>query len=121
MECSLLAGKPVVGLGRDIPKYEAVLGQLLGDCLNGGLQPFVRAWQKPEDCGEQRRGIQSVRVVVLAQDSTVADTMSEDVSLDFVCARGPFRLEPVVAADRRKLGGPVKSHPAHQLRRDVVL
>lgn len=89
--------------------------------LTVACSPLVCARQEPEERSEQRRGVQRVRVVVLAQDTTIADTMGKDFGLDFLRELGPFRLELVVAANRGELGGPVERNPAHQLRRDVML
>ena len=57
---------------------------------------------------------------MLAQDP-LADSMLKDVRLDLVRRRPPGALEVGVAPDRRQLRRSVERHPAHQLRRHVVL
>ena len=96
-EGPLLAGQAVVGLVRPVPQDEAVLGQLVGDGEHAAVQALVVARQEPEHRGQQRRGVQRVGLVVLAQHAAGGQAVGEDVLLDLVrrrratASRGPGR------------------------------
>ncbi len=67
-ERALLAGQAVVGLVGAVAQDEAVLGQVVGDRVSTRrAQPLVVAGQEAEDRRQQRRGVERVGVVVLAQ------------------------------------------------------
>ena len=85
------------------------------------MHPLVLARQEAEDRRQQRRGVERVGVVVLAQHAVLGDAVLEDVGVDLGGRGAPLLLEVAVAADRGELGGAVHRHPAHQLRGDVVL
>ena len=68
-ERALLARQAVVGLVGAVAQHEAVLGQVVGDREHGGVQALVVPGQEPEDRREQRRGVERVGLVVLAQDA----------------------------------------------------
>src|SRR5262252_11132349 len=70
---------------------------------------------------EQRRGVERVGFVMLAQYTPVADSMYEDVRLDLVRRRAPCRRCLWVAADLRQRARAVEGDPAHQLGGHVVL
>src|SRR6516164_4857014 len=65
-ERSFLPGEPVVGLVGAVPQYEAVLGQLRSDCENGIPQALIVMCEEIEAPRQQRRGIERIRLVVLA-------------------------------------------------------
>ena len=71
-ERALLAGHPVVGLVGPVAQHEAVLGELVGDRQDAGVQPLVGAGQEPEVRRQQGRGVERVGVVVLAEHAAVA-------------------------------------------------
>ena len=97
------------------------LGELLGDGQHRGSEAVVVAVQEAEDGGEQIRGVERVGVVVLAQHAAVADPSGEDVVADLVRRLPPARGKVDVARDLGQLRRPVQRHPAHELRRHVVL
>ena len=121
-ERALLARQAVVGLARAVAQDEAVLGQLVGDREHAGPQALVVAGQEAEERRQQRRGVERVGRVVLAQHAAVVDAVLEDVGLDLL-----GRRRPRAAPGRRRrailgqLGGAVERHPAHELGRHVVL
>ena len=78
-ERALLARQAVVGLVGAVAQDEAVLGQLVGDRQHARAQPLVVAGQEAEDRGQQRRGVERVGVVVLAQHAALVDAVLEDV------------------------------------------
>ena len=120
-ERPLLAREAVVGLLGSVAKDEAVLGQLLGDGEHGVPETLVVAGQEPEDRRQQRRGVERVGLVVLAQDAAITDAVLEDVAADLLGRRPPGRLQLGVATDLGQLRGAVERDPAHELRRHVVL
>ena len=120
-ERALLAGQAVVGLVGAVAQHEPLLGQLVGDRQHAGPQARVVPGQEPEDRGEQRRGVERVGLVVLAQDAAGVGAVLEDVGPDLLGRRAPLGGPLAVAADVRELGRAVERHPAHQLRRHVVL
>ena len=77
--------------------------------------------KNPKMRGQQRRGVERVGAVVLAQHAALADAVLEDVGADLLGGRCPRRSRSRSPRDRRQLGGAVERHPAHQLRGDVVL
>ncbi len=100
-ERALLARQPVVGLVRAVAQHEAVLGQLVGDRQHAVAGPFVAAGQEPEDGRQQRRGIQRIGLVVLAQHAPIADAELLDVGADLFGDGPPLLLQVAGAADRR--------------------
>ena len=77
--------------------------------------------RNPRHRSEQRGGVEGVGGVVLAQHAAVADAIGEDVVADLVGGRPPGVAKVVVTAELGKPRRSVERHPAHQLRRDVVL
>ena len=65
-ERSLFSGKAVVGLIGAVAQDEAILGQLLGDGENRIPQAFIVMCKKLEAGRQQRRGIERVRLIMLA-------------------------------------------------------
>ena len=65
--------------------------------------------------------VEGVGVVVLAEDSAPVDAVLEDVRPDLRGCLRPCGRQVSFAADVRQLRRAVEGHPAHQLRRDVVL
>ncbi len=120
-ERPLLARQAVVGLAGPVAQHEAVLGQLVGDREHARPQAGVVAWEEAEDRGEQRRGVERVGRVVLAQDAAGVDAVLEDVGLDLVGDAAPGRDEVAVGPQIGELRRAVHRDPAHELRRDVVL
>ena len=86
-ERPLLAREAVVGLVGAVAQDEAVLGELVGDGVDGRAQALVRAGQEAEDRREQRRGVEGVGVVVLAQRPGLRDAVLEDVGADLLGGR----------------------------------
>ena len=119
-EAALLAAQPVVGLVGAVAQDEAVLRQFIGDRHHGRVQALVVVGQEPEDRRQQRRSVERVGFVVLAQHPLLADAVGEDVLVDLLRRRPPFGLQLGVPAHRRQLRGAVHRHPAHDLRGDVV-
>ena len=119
-EAALLARQAVVGLVGAVAQDEAVLGQVVGDRLDGLSQALVVTRQETEERRQQGGRVERVRVVVLAQHA-VAHAVFEDVRLDLVGGGAPGLLERRVAGDMRQLRGAVERDPAHQLRGHVVL
>jgi hypothetical protein len=115
-ERALLAGEPVVGLVGAVAQDEAVLGQLVGDREHAGAEPLVVAGEEAEDRGQQRRRIERVGRVVLAQGPASVDAVLEDVGADLLGLGGPAARELVVAAQRAELRRAVERHPAHEPR-----
>ena len=70
--------------------------------------------RNPNMRGEQRRGVQGIGLVVLAQHAPVAHAVREDVGLDLVGASRPRRRELGVVADRRRAWrrGPARPSPS---------
>ena len=91
-ERPLLAGQAVVGLVGAVAQHEPVLGQLIGDRQHARPQDLVVAWEEPEDRGQQRRGVERLGVVVLAQHASLVDAVLEDVGLDLRGGLCPGRL-----------------------------
>ena len=112
-ERSLLTGEAVVGLIGAVTQDEAVLGQLLGDCENSIPQAFVVMCEKLEAPRQQCRGIECVRLVVLAQHASVADAVCKDVGPDLIRRCAPCRCQLRVASDLRQRARSVQSDPAH--------
>jgi hypothetical protein len=110
-----LPRESVVGLIRAVTQDEAILCQLLGDGKNGVPQALVVMRKEFEAPRQQRRGVERVRLVVLAQHALVADAMSDDVRLDLVRRCAPFRRHIWVASDLGQLARAVQRDPAHQL------
>ena len=77
--------------------------------------------QKPENGSEERRGVECVGVVVLAQHAAFADAVREDVLADLVRRGTPRCIEIRGPADLGELGRTVEGDPAHQFGRHVVL
>ena len=98
-----------------------MLGQLVGDREDARPQALVVAGEEAEDRREQRRCVERVGLVVLAQHAAGVDAVLEDVGLDLVGDAAPRRGEVAVGANLRELRRAVHRHPAHELRRDVVL
>ena len=119
-EAPLLAGEAVVGLAGPVAEDEAVLRQVVGDGLDRLAQRLVAGGQEAEDRGQQRRRVERIGVVVLAEHA-VADAVLEDVRPDLVGGAAPGLAQPRVAGDLGELGRAVERDPAHQLRRDVLL
>ena len=64
-----LPGEAVVGLVGAVAQDEAVLGQVVGDRVDRRAQALVVGGQEAEDRREQRRRVERVGLVVLAQDA----------------------------------------------------
>ena len=77
-EAALLARQAVVGLAGPVAQHEAVLGQVVGDREHALVQALVVGGQEAEDRRQQRRGVQRVGLVVLAQHA-VLEAVLEDV------------------------------------------
>ncbi len=89
-ERALLARQAVVGLVGLVAQHEAVLGQLVADRQHARAQPLVVAGQEAEDRRQQRRGVQRVGRVVLAQHAARVDAVLEDVGADLLRGRPPL-------------------------------
>ncbi len=97
-ERALLAGHAIVGLVRPIAEHEPVLGQLVGDRVDGRPQPGIVGGQESELRGEQGGRIECVGVVVLPQHAALAHPVLEDVGPDLLRRvpphHGLFRVAP---------------------------
>src|SRR6516164_8523388 len=74
-----------------------------------------------EASGQQRRGVERIRLIVLAQHASITDAMSEDVRPNLVRRCPPCRRNTWVASDLRQPARAVKGYPTHQLRGHIVL
>ena len=120
-EAALLARQAVVGLVGAVTQHETVLGQVVGDRLDALSQALVVTWEEAEERRQQRRRVERVRVVVLAQHA-VAHAVLEDVGLDLVGGGAPgLPAAPASPRDLGQLRRAVERDPAHQLRGHVVL
>src|SRR5215472_10261670 len=70
---------------------------------------------------QQRRGVECVRLVVLAQHAPLADSVSEDLLPDLVRRCAPCRRRIWVASDLCQPARAVQGDPAHQFGGHVVL
>src|SRR5213078_3306302 len=100
-------GEAVVCLLGEVPQHEAVLGEPVRDRRDGGAQALVLAGKEAEDRRQQRRGVEGLGLVVLAQDAS-GGAVLEDVPADLLGGRVP-RLLPLAAAcdctiGQRRLG-----------------
>ena len=100
-ESTFLPRQAVVGLVGAVSKDEPVLAQFVADGEHGCTQTIVVVGQEPEDRRQQDRGVQRIRLVVLAEHSLIAQTR----------ARGCPRLISAavsrqVASARRRRGSP---------------
>src|SRR5215471_7725636 len=120
-ERSLLPGESIVGLVGAVTQDKAVLCQLLGNGKNRVPQALVVMRKEFEVSGQQRRGVERIRLIVLAQHASITDTMSEDVRPDLVRRCTPCRRHTWVASDLRQPARAVKGDPTHQLRGNIVL
>ncbi len=77
-EAPLLARQAVVGLAGAVAQHEAVLGQVVGDREHALVQALVVRRQEAEERRQQRRGVQRLGLVVLAQH-VVLEAVLEDV------------------------------------------
>src|SRR5215467_11516008 len=109
------------GLVGAVTQDKAVLCQLLGDGKNRVPQALVVMRKEFEVSGQQRRGVERIRLIVLAQHASITDTMSEDVRPDLVRGCTPCRRHTWVASDLRQPARAVKGDPTHQLRGNIVL
>src|SRR5204863_1978122 len=106
-EGAFLTGEAVVCLLGEVPQHEAVLGEPVRDRRDGGAQALVLAGKEAEDRRQQRRGVEGLGLVVLAQDAS-GGAVLEDVPADLLGGRVP-RLLPLAAAcdctiGQRRLG-----------------
>ena len=83
--------------------------------------PLVVGGKEADERDQQRRGVELVGVVVLAEDAALADPVGEDVGLDPVGLRAPLGGALPFAARLRQARAAIERDPAHQLGRDVVL
>src|SRR5262249_25347786 len=120
-ERSLLAGESVVGLVGAVTEDEAVLCQSLGDGKNGVPQALVIMRKELEAPGQQRRRVERIRLVVLAQYAPVTYAVSEDILLDLVRRCAPCRRLIWLATDLCQPARAVEGNPAHQLGGHIVL
>src|SRR5205823_4033954 len=67
--------EPIVGLVGAVTQDEAVLCQLLGDGENGVPQALVVMRKEFEAPRQQRRSVERIRLVVLAQHAPIADAV----------------------------------------------
>ena len=70
---------------------------------------------------QQRRGVECVRLVVLAQHASVADPVSHHIRMDLVRRCAPCRRYFWIASDLSQCARAVQGDPAHQLGGNVVL
>src|SRR5499427_10603891 len=70
---------------------------------------------------QQRRGVECVRLVVLAQHAPLADAVCEDLLSDLVRSCAPCRRSLWVASHLRQLARAVQGDTAHQFGGHVVL
>ena len=121
-ERALLARQPVVGLAGLVAQHEAVLGELVGDGQHARAQALVvvRAGSRTARRAGSRRRARRSRSAGAARRgaSTPCSRMSALISSR---GRGPGRAERRLAGDMGQLRRAIERHPAHELRRDVVL
>ena len=70
---------------------------------------------------QQRRGVERLGLVVLAQHAAGVDAVLEDVGLDLLRRGGPVAARSLSPRMLGQLRRAVHRHPAHELRRHVVL
>src|SRR5215467_11523304 len=70
---------------------------------------------------QQCRGVERVRLIVLAQHAAVTNAVREDVGPDLVRSRAPCRCLLRVASNLRQRARPVQGDPAHYLGGHVML
>ena len=63
--------QPVVGLLDAVAEHESVLGQLVGDREHRVADPLVIGRQEADQRDQQRRGVERVGLVVLAEDAAL--------------------------------------------------
>ena len=120
-ERALLPGQPVVGLRDPVAQDEPALLELRLDREHGRLDPFVVGGQEADQREQQRRGVERVGLVVLAEHAAVGHAVREDVLADLLSGRPPLGGELEFALERRQPGPTIRRHPAHQLRGHVLL
>ncbi len=98
-ERALLARQAVVGLLGAVAQHEAVVRQLVGDRQDGVAQALVVGLEEVEAAGQERRGVEGVGLVVLAQDAALAEAVGQDVRPDLVGGLVPARGQRGIAAD----------------------
>ena len=91
----------VVGLVDLVAEHEAVLRQLVGDREHGRAHALVVGRQEADDRDQQRRRVERVGVVVLAEHAALGDAVLEDVGADLVGDRLPLLRQLALALELR--------------------
>src|SRR5207244_2410592 len=107
-EGALFPGEAVVSLFGAVAQDEPVVGELVRDRVDRRAQTFVLAREEAEDRRQENGGVERVGRVVLAEDSTLADAVGEDVGLDLLRGRAPALDELGVPANLGEARGPVE-------------
>src|SRR6185295_6361541 len=91
-EGAFLPGEPVVGLVGLVAEDVAVLGELVCNRLHRLAQGLVVVRKEAEDRSEERRGVESFRIVVLAKHTALGAVL-DDVGVDLVRNATPLGLQ----------------------------
>jgi len=115
-EGALDAVETVVGLLDPVAEDQPHVGQIIGDREHGLDDAFIVGGEEADERDQQRRGIELIGAVVLAEDPVGAHPLGEDVRLDPIRLGAPALHQLALAARLRQAGAAVERHPAHQLR-----
>ena len=99
----------------------ALLEAPTGDREHGRLDALVVGREEADQGDQQGRRVERVGFVVLAEHAALGNPVLEDVVADLVGDALPLGGQLRLPLELGQPRPPIERHPAHQLRRDVVL